>query len=758
MKPRYLEDIVEEDQRKLTLFERVRENMRWGWDMPIVNHPILTSFVVFEGLKSLPISYPSYFENRLEHLSFSGLAAYVVYLGLDLVKQYIVELRSKRKTGDIPWYKKTYYWMLDNPKIPTIMAASLGAIITANESEDRRDVVANLLHAGIFTEVAVRSLRNLTRIKKSVGLRKSKEEKQGRTISRTIENLYNEIFIHPFLLTGLTFFSYFNNEYQKRIASGKLTGNFLDDIVNNTGQLASAITRTGFENTFTLGCAMLAGSVLHTHSLREFGLRLTKTFYTAVGNREKAKDVQRRIVDLPNSAERNIEDIVELGNLYYRLADDAKDSKRGEYRTEAFRHYRKAMRVFSKKSDQISYGDFFRGIFGINTFRKSAKWFSRKFYGLIGRKDEREDTINDMFRGLLNKDHEALDRIKQLAEREQSPELIYLYGKALDVLGYKNSGRKQKRRAVERLESDLDLERRPSKNLVFVLNHPLLKSELIVKHLDHEKLEKEKSVLEEAEKVTREFENYSVPLSLGAVDIGDKEYHVMEFNHGTSLEDKIKGLQPGFSIPEDLERILFDVSDYMALIHARIKLRLEERDHEQAIRKKLEDCNVDDHTKDLIQNNIYPLIDNLRTMPLVYHKDCHPANWIIGEDNDIVSIDFEAQHSARLPIDIAKLLNRDLTIPEMDKIKILNNYVRSFEKYSGTRLPSGNQVYLAYLNAVIITALEAYSTGVESKKSTVVNAREGIQLIRQEYPEYYIKHRANYDSLETALERLTLLA
>lgn len=757
MKPRYLEDIVKEDERKLTLLDKVRENMRGGFDMPIANHPILTSLAVFEGIKSLPISYPSYFENRLEHLSFSGLAAYVVYLGLDLVKQYIVELRSKRKTGEILWYKRAYYWMLDNPKMPTIMAASLGAIITANESDDPRQIVANFLHAGIFTEVAVRSLRNLTRIKKSIRSSISKEEKRGRTISRTIENLYNEILIHPFLLTGLTFFSYFSNEYQKRIASGKLTGNFLDDVVNNTGQLASAITRTGFEDTVSLGCAMVAGSVLHTHSLREFGLRLTKTFYTVIGNREKAKDVQRRIVDLPNSTERNIEDIVELGNLCYRLAGDAEDSKKEEYRTGAFRHYRKAMRIFSKKSDQISYADIFRGVCGIGTLKKSARWLSRRVYGLFGR-DEGEETINDVFRGLLNNDQEALERIKQLAEKEQSPELIYLYGKALEVFGYKESGRKQKRKAVEILKPDLALDRMPSKNLVFVLNHPLLKRELIGKHLDHEKLERERFALEEADRITREFEKYSVPMSLGVVDIKGLEYHVMEFNHGTSLEDKIKGLQPGFSIPEDLERTLLDVSDYMALLHARIKLNLEERDHEQAIRRKLEDCNVDEYTKDLIQNNIYPLIDNLRTMPLVYHKDCHPANWIIGEDNDIAAIDFEAQHSARLPIDIAKLLNRDLTITEMDKIKILNNYVRSFEKYSGTRLPSGNQVYLAYLNAVIITALEAYSTGVESKKSTVVNAMGGIQLIRQEYPEYYIRHRTNYDSLETALERLTLLA
>lgn len=736
MSKRYLEDIVEEERGLQTrgFVDKLKEfptNL-------ILEHPFVTSVTAFlTGYYTLDYvqrNYPQYTTPAdYEALMFS---AYTTYTLLGLFKEYVLERRSPRLKN-----KSLYKWFLGNPKIAGIMGAVAGAYICYKGEQNIQDllsqndtirlankIVAGSLFGGALTEIISRGLKNLGRIKKSIKKLKTS----------TIEKLWNIPFEHPFIASAITTIVTFNIVYNhpaSRVAplsteNGRafvLKGKLLEDIVENPGRIGDLFLQSSLVGMATLTGALVGGSILHSHSLRELGLRTAKLYNEFSGKKDQTIDYQKRLLQLPNSIERTIENLVELGNLYYGNND----------RENAFRCYRKAIGLFSKKQDHISYSDFFRKTFKLDKLARKIKSF---FY----KKDDEKSDINRIFIDLLNKDGKALIRLRNLAEEKQNnPEYVYLYGKALEIFGYRESGRAQKELAVRKIKAlAKELEEQGTKNTILRLEHEVFRAEVIGKHAPLENLLREQEATKELRRILEQHEKYDVPVPIGIID----DNYYMEYASGDTLEKRL-----------DNAEILIDVADFLGLFHARFNLQNYEtrpRIYEERIRDGLVFANIDVTLIARILYNIQPLTRSLQNIKLVYNKDAHLRNWIVDDFEDITAIDIEVDSLVPIVIDSANLL--DLYDVE-DKRRILDQHLLGYEKYSGTKLDR-NQYYFAYLNAVVIRALEIYPRvrnklpGV--KETFLNNALNAIDRIRQDFSVEYKREEIAYQNLSQAIEEL----
>ena len=750
-KPKYLEDIVNEDSTSLSRFQRIREHMRHGFNIFPVRHPIITSVGAFELteymrtstdiLSKLPMS------NGQVSAQASLLGAYEVYLVIDSIKQYVVEHRSRKIIARDHWYKRFYNWFLANSKVPEVAATVISAVVSYHAAINYNQPVTQSLNiaishgfqVGLFTELAAKSLRNLQRIKKSVARYKEKKKINKKTLLQRIEDNYNSFLCHPFVLTGLLFPYYFSGNYQNGIDARKVSGNLIQDMVNNPDQMFSMAARTGFENALTLGSLFIASSVLHSYSLKEFGLRTAKTFYSIAGKRRKAIGLQQKIVDLPNSTERRIEDIVELGNLCY---------KDGE-KVEAFSHYRRALRLFYKKSDEISYTDFFRRIVRIDYLRKQIKRF---FYT----KGE-EKAINRAFIALLNKDQRALEYIKKEVEKDpDNPELRYLYGKAFEILGMKESGSRQKRIAIELKErSGISVkETEGVKNNVLTFEDPMLGLEVIAKSGPN--IREEIATTKRLRELIADYENYDTPIPIGIMEIRGRECYVMEFAQGEILKKRI---EDGEATLEEL----CDVADYMGLIHARLKpAGLKPRQYIDNITDRLTSSGISQELVWTVRTNLAPIFKSLEDIVWVYNKDSHTRNWYI-DGGVVIALDMETEDTVPITVEAANLLGQDRKGTYEEKREVLERYISAFRRYSDKKILIDREKYeLAYLNSLVLRAFEVYSQvkgkHQDIKDAVIENAQEAIDRIRREHRKFFFLYSGQYTKLDDALTELKFAA
>ncbi len=745
MANRFLEDIVETDLKERRALRTIRTEIRDSLDNVLTRHPILTAAGTYLIL--------DYLRQRLQlPESFIQGATYLAYSTVGLIKEYLVEGRKQRP----PTGSGFYSWLLHNPKLAALYGAIIGGTIVGNAEaaivkdifhvDDffnlppirRMDIVERTISgaviSGTLTEIISRGLKNVSRIKRSI----------KRIKTRTYERAWNFIFEHPFILPAAATLATFSvmysspivRTYRTETAHGRrfiLTGHFLDDIVSHPGKMFYLGIQAAVVGAAALAVNLGAGSLLHTHSIREGYHRAARTF----GRRETRFSHQYALVALPNNTERTIEDLVELGNMHYEEGD----------KENAYRCYRRAIRLLSKKSDQVSYADIFRKTFGITRLRRRLKRFMHK-------KDSEENAINLMFINLLNKDQRALDSIKAAVDKDpENPRLIYLYGKALEVLGYKESARAQKQKAIEKILSSAFFFRNleGSKNTVVLFGDEMLREEVIAKTADtSHKLLAEMQSTERLRKILEDFDQYDTPVPIALMRYGSEYYYVMEQASGELLTDRIR---QGAATLEDFGVI----ADFMGLIHARLEPEQSlERNYVETIRTRLSSARISRRTIDTICGNLYPVIYTIATIARVYNRDSHPGNWIRDEFGGIVAIDLEGDRVVPLTFDTANLIDHYDYLTDIQKEAIFMKHLKSFERYSGTtRNIDINKYRLAYLNSVVIRALEKYAQvkdlDMDAATGIVTNSQKAIARIATDFQEYYTTNKQAYDKLYEAL-------
>ncbi len=392
-------------------------------DKPIVRHPMLSGIATYFAME--------YIRNKSQHLrdlkineAYSLLLAYSAYLSFSSIKEYVLEQRKKVlniRTG-------IYDWVLNNPKIAGLFGALAGAVIThkseidviryihnLNDSEKipaelfdpmSKTIFGRAVTAGLLTEASVRGLKNIRKIKKSI--RKMK--------TNAAEKAWNFIFEHPLLLSCAASVSSFfyiksrlyeiNRDYQLRAMAHGVSGRSrfdiyqgkpLEEIIEYPERMANLFfIESGMAFLGTLFLLTAGGYVMHTYSIREHGLRAQRLYNVAAGRKNAAIKNQEALAGLPNSLEKRIEDIAELGNMYY---DEGNEE-------EAFKQYRRAMSLLAKKSDDAAYTDFMRKVFGVS---RLIRWYKRR----RTLKTKKQEDINEIFIDILNKDRGALGKINE---------------------------------------------------------------------------------------------------------------------------------------------------------------------------------------------------------------------------------------------------------------------------------------------------------------------------------------------------------
>ncbi len=730
MKGRFLEDIVKEDVNpKVNINKNLGNTIRDYLDSPLIKHPVTVSTAAF---------FISNYINP-ENPELSLAASYGLYTTLGLVKEYILET-TKSRSKDIS------SWILNNPKIVALISTISFGIITHYSESNMKDVyqngvpyltVGHAVQAGIGSEAIIRGIKNLKRIKKSI-----------KTLATNWkEKAYNILWEHPIAVSSLAFLYWFNNTYSLRTQhkinhsiAGFLRGNILEDIVNNPGPMLSMAARTGANTSLTIGTYLVVGSVLHSHSLRETYYKISKTYNNLRNNKEKVIEYQEKIVKLPNSVERTIENLVELGNIYYENDD----------RDNAFKYYRRAIRLFSKKSDRISYSDYFRKTFRLDKLNRLITKLRNR------NKHDEESQINKVFIGLLNKDISAADEMKLAVEiNPENPNLVYMYGKVLDILGYKQSAVVQKFKAIDLAMKDNDGLNivTGSKYPIIRFNNQVLQEEAIAKCEPIENLEAELRTTERVREITSETDEYDVPIPIGIKEIKGRQCYIMELVSGDLLSDRI---QYGKVKVEDF----CAVADFMGLIHAKLKPdKLEERSYIDTIRSRLNSVGIEKYLVSSVCFNLSQLDDSLIKIAKVYNKDAHPRNWKIDEFGGIIALDLEEGRVVPLTFDTTNLLDQYKCLGDEQRDYVAYQHFFSYTRNLDSKLNFNLDEYkIAYLNSSIIRAFEIYTQVRDDNKeimtASIENAQRSINRIKNNFSDYYNLKNKSYKRLYNALEEL----
>src|SRR3989338_6686649 len=268
----------------------------------MVRNPAITSTGIFFLLVYAKNKFPE-LEIKPDEM---GIASYSLYQIIGLTKEYFLEGKKIVKRGLI-------ILILENPKIIGVMASIAGGITSYYAEENMGDLttdraalaVATSISFGLAAEASVRGWKNISRIKRSI--RRAKEKINKRFWDLVLE--------HP-LITSTIYTAYcFKFEYEKR-ASRRVAhkgDDFLDydllqDLTEHPGVIISMLMKRGIDLSLGIATIFLAGSLLHSQSIRENFLRTKKLYYRIKGDKEKEKSAQEGLTRLPNSLERIIQD------------------------------------------------------------------------------------------------------------------------------------------------------------------------------------------------------------------------------------------------------------------------------------------------------------------------------------------------------------------------------------------------------------------------------------------------------------------
>lgn len=254
---------------------------------------------------------------------------------------------------------------------------------------------------------------------------------------------------------------------------------------------------------------------------------------------------------------------------------------------------------------------------------------------------------------------------------------------------------------------------------------------------------------------------YRVPLiSHFAMDPRFGFYYIMIRSPGTTLDDIIQ------NNASSLEKNLMDVADYMALQHATLSTDLSAKGLIDILSKMKSVVTNPDLTPnrdilDLISINYAPVINSFKYVGEVTNRDFHPEQFLVSE-GEIFSLDWEDKGVVPWTFELANLLEYIGDIPDEMKLKVVNEGMHSFRKYSGKDLAQDqHHAHLAYWNSVIQRALSLCSAWSSPqrpsmrrrRKDVIDHALHAIDVIQKSFPDYTSRgdYKQNYDAIANGL-------
>ena len=714
MKDNNLEDIVLVNEPHI-----IKQSMPF-----LLRHPLLIS----SGLSAF---FYSLSENP-DHAEIQFLveAGSLTYLSLRAFNDYFIERRSIRLKDSKELPSRLGGWLLDNPVI--VSAGILVAGITSgayfmisNQHEPMEEILREYTFLltpvnAALADITIRGIKNARKIKKGV----------QKLVTKRLESIYNHLYEHPIAVgigAGASRFIY------------DVTTKFLPGAYSTKPEVSGSYASwfaIGSTVTLITGLAagsipVLLGSLFHSHSLKLRKHKIKRVWHSFHKDKAKAIEEQRKLLEIPDSLDAKINGFVKLGEL---------EIKNGEIEN-GFSRYRKALRLFDKKEDSETYSSFFNKAFLINDIASTKKYISGKYF------------LSDIILDLLRKDHNAVRSLGMLAQSMPNDYISrYIYGKALEIIGEKELGRREKLIAIRKIleEKPEETEIKGSKNRVILIEDGFLKTEIIKKHGSLEDLKAEIARTEEAQEVLRNFEDYYTPRPIGIDQESNQPYYLIEREDCKFLDQRIR--EDKSSLDEFLR-----VADYVGLINAKIKKDIgKERNAKETIELRMNKL-VDPILLSLLLDNLQPVLYASDAMPKVYNKDARPANIGIMDNEDLFGIDFEGGRFIPVTHDTANMLGDHRFLDRDKRFVLADAHRRSFMRYSKIKL-SKRDFMLAYLNSTIIRALEVYSQvipeEIKRRESWLLNARDAIEIMQKEFPSEYERNRKEYGNLRVGISKL----
>lgn len=248
------------------------------------------------------------------------------------------------------------------------------------------------------------------------------------------------------------------------------------------------------------------------------------------------------------------------------------------------------------------------------------------------------------------------------------------------------------------------------------------------------------------------------------MDINGIKHYVVEYASGDLLADKIRETEETENPDEKNRKINYlftkmqEIADFMAFIHTNLVPQGEERNSIDTIRTKLIRGNIQKELVEDICVNLIPIVDSLEGIVRVQNKAAHPRNWIIDEFGGIIALDFERERIIPITEDTANLLDMCGRLSNKEKDKVLEVHIDSFREYSHSERLDMKKYHFAYLNSVILKALEVYPmlrrSDQKAMLDSIENSQRAIARIRFMYQEYYKKNSQSYEEIAIAIAKL----
>ncbi len=727
---RFLEDIIEDE--KYVLISKEKSLMfkkgifTRSFDF-ITDHPVLlgvSAFGIYRLFNDELSNIFNYKNNFLDDISLS----YINYLSIKALGRLIGKYK-------IEYNKNISNIILDNKSIFSIGLMSSLFVYQFIKNTYPDDLIASYNSSivpaiGLSSEIIINGINNSRKFKnfKSTSFK---------------EKLWNFIFEHPILI-GSSFALYETiSMYNARLNNNTFTGNIIKDFSNEPIWPIISLGFGGIYSSIAFIPSTL-GSIFHTSSLKLIKNKALRSYYKFNAYLEKddnkklayyknAIKYQELLLEIQDSKDSEIENLVELGSLYKKIDED-----------KAYFYYRKALRSFSRLDNNLSYFEYLKKTLRLNKLFRLTKRFRKK-----------DTDIEAIFIDLLNNDFKALDNLKLLSEENKDPKYQYIYGKGLEILGFYKSGLEQKVNAIKKIISKSDLEEiSNSKNKVLLLKSGFFIDEVVAKEGGIKELKQEIDTTRILLKKLKDYPSYEVPVPIAIINGNNKNYYIMEQAEGEDFSELLKNKT---ATNKNFE----DISKFLGVIHSIMNLediQNKERNSKKIIYSRFVELGfLDNECKNLV-NSLDPLIYSVKKLPYVWNKDAHPGNWRILNYNRIMSLDNEGGRAVPITYDEVNLtLKHNLE----DNIKeiVIKEHLSSYNKLKNTKIKIDNNFRIAYLNSIIIRSLEVYPQLIESKdfktsKIVIKNATKAIKSIKDNHKEYYVKSKQEYETINKTLDSL----
>ncbi|MBI5391735.1 hypothetical protein HZB00_01910, partial [Candidatus Woesearchaeota archaeon] len=332
-----------------------------------------------------------------------GPAAYLSYLASRAVTDYEVKGKDITQVHGKTAADRLYHWCLDNAPI-TSLALGVGSAVAATALRKTGYISDSAAYfSGYLQETALGAFVG------QIGAYALQTAEHLRSVgknSSVVSKITDTIFEHPLAIGSMIGLVSLAHSYEKLIASA----HFVRPEGMHTFHQVSSLEALPIFSFFaarnglyaTIGTA-LAGGIFHSMSRKLIRHKMQGQWHALFGNVDKAIQHQEKVLELPTSLEQRIAHLVGLGNLYLEKAGKTETiEEKQQIHEKGMVQYRKAVRLFDKKSPSFSHFDYFYGALGLKgLFRKIQRW------------NNKDNDIRVLFLDLLNHDPRAVQDIER---------------------------------------------------------------------------------------------------------------------------------------------------------------------------------------------------------------------------------------------------------------------------------------------------------------------------------------------------------